>query len=273
MKIMAPSSLNHPLLPIAMEAARAAIAIVANPPQNLFDEIHAKGAKDFATGVDLASEQIMRDIFAKKTPNIPLLGEEGGGANLTDPIFWLADPLDGTLNFAFGNPLHGMNLALIENGEAVIGITLLPQLNEAYYAVKGQGAWKGTERIQMPNRAWADGALTHGSPFSLRQGISPIFSDKVAMAAKGAMNASNVSAASVSLAWVAKGIFALGLFKNNNAWDAQAGSLLIREAGGRVVDADGSEHTIFSKEMMCGSPRAIEELMAAYAQADLLKFC
>jgi myo-inositol-1(or 4)-monophosphatase len=273
MDFAVPSALSHPLLPVAIEAARLAIDVVGNPPPELANDIHEKGAKDFATGVDLESERRMRELFAQRTPSIPLLGEEGGGANLTDPIFWLADPLDGTLNFAFGNPLHGLNLALIEGGEAQIGITLLPKLNEAYIAVRGQGAWLNEKRFMMPDRAWGAGALSHGSPFSLRQGISRVFSEKVAMAAKGSMNASNVSASSVSLAWTARGIFALALYKNNNAWDAQAGALLVREAGGRVVDADGSEHTLFSKEMMAGSPRALGELMEAYAAAGLLRHC
>jgi myo-inositol-1(or 4)-monophosphatase len=72
-----------------------------------------KAAKDFLTQVDLASESAMQRSLAGSTPNIGFYGEEGGGAALESGRVWVADPLDGTINYATGSPLCGVMLGLL----------------------------------------------------------------------------------------------------------------------------------------------------------------
>ena len=70
-----------------------------------------KAAKDFLTDVDLASESALQRALAASTPEIGFYGEEGGGAALEVGKVWVADPLDGTINYATGSPLCGVTLA------------------------------------------------------------------------------------------------------------------------------------------------------------------
>src|SRR3954463_9801484 len=63
-----------------------------------------KAAKDYLTEVDLASEAAMKQALAASTPEIGFFGEEGGGAALDSGRVWVADPLDGTINYATGSP-------------------------------------------------------------------------------------------------------------------------------------------------------------------------
>src|SRR5919107_4345100 len=87
-----------------------------------------KAAKDFLTEVDLASEAALKASLAAATPDAGFYGEEGGGAALDRGRVWVADPLDGTINYATGSPLCGVMLALLQDGVPVLGVIDLPFL-------------------------------------------------------------------------------------------------------------------------------------------------
>ena len=87
-----------------------------------------KAAKDFLTEVDLASESALQRALAASTPEIGFYGEEGGGAALEVGKVWVADPLDGTINYATGSPLCGVMLGLLEDGVPTLGVIDLPFL-------------------------------------------------------------------------------------------------------------------------------------------------
>ena len=87
-----------------------------------------KAAKDFVTEVDLASESVLKRALAASTPDIGFYGEEGGGAALDTGKVWVADPLDGTINYATGSPLCGVMLGLLEDGVPTLGVIDLPFL-------------------------------------------------------------------------------------------------------------------------------------------------
>src|SRR6476619_7699744 len=81
-----------------------------------------KAAKDFVTDVDLASESVLKRSLAAATPDIGFYGEEGGGVPLGTGTVWVADPLDGTINYATGSPLCGVMLGLLEDGVPTLGV-------------------------------------------------------------------------------------------------------------------------------------------------------
>src|SRR3954463_3656988 len=87
-----------------------------------------KAAKDFVTDVDLASESVLKRSLAASTPDIGFYGEEGGGGPLGRGKGWVADPLDGTINYAVGSPLCGVMLGLLEDGVPTLGVIDLPFL-------------------------------------------------------------------------------------------------------------------------------------------------
>src|SRR3954463_11619178 len=87
-----------------------------------------KAAKDFVTDVDLASESALKRSLAAATPDIGFYGEEGGGVPLGTGKVWVADPLDGTINYATGSPLCGVMLGLLEDGVPMLGVIDLPFL-------------------------------------------------------------------------------------------------------------------------------------------------
>lgn len=97
------------------------------------------------TFADLAAHQIIVDGLAGFTPGIPVLSEEA--ADIPYQIrskwtrFWLVDPLDGTKEFIKRNGEFTVNIALIENGETVLGVVYAPALDVCYYGARGEGAF------------------------------------------------------------------------------------------------------------------------------------
>ena len=111
-------------LAAAHAAVDEAVAILrdgrARPHQRI-----TKAAKDFLTEVDLASESAMQRSLAASTPEIGFYGEEGGGTALDSGKVWVADPLDGTINYATGSPLCGVMLGLLEDGQPILELLLI----------------------------------------------------------------------------------------------------------------------------------------------------
>ena len=114
-------------LAAAHAAVDEAVAILQDRRAKPHERID-KAAKDFLTDVDLASESALRCSLAASTPDIGFYGEEGGGAPLDSGKVWVADPLDGTINYATGSPLCGVMLGLLEDGVPTVGVIDLPFL-------------------------------------------------------------------------------------------------------------------------------------------------
>lgn len=134
-------SLLNNLLTIADTASQKVMAIY----QTDF-EVNTKEDNSPITAADLASHHVIVDGLKALTPDIPILSEESANAPWEQrkswTRFWLVDPIDGTKDFTNRTGEFTVNIALIENGEPVMGVVTAPALNEAYWGIKGQGAWK-----------------------------------------------------------------------------------------------------------------------------------
>lgn len=108
-------------------------------------KIESKQDNSPLTEADLASHHCIVDGLQVLTPDIPVLSEESSADELTDRIswkkYWLIDPLDGTKEFIKKNGEFTVNIALIENGIAVLGVVYAPALGVLYYG-DGDGAFK-----------------------------------------------------------------------------------------------------------------------------------
>ena len=84
-------------------------------------EVREKAPGDWVSAADLRSEAAVRDVLAAATPDIPVLGEEGGGERGV-ASGWLVDPLDGTANFLHGLEAVGVSVGLVEDGVPIVGV-------------------------------------------------------------------------------------------------------------------------------------------------------
>lgn len=124
---------------ISMEAGKAIMSVY-----NGNISVTEKQDASPLTEADVASHNIICTQLHDITPQIPILSEEDKEPfGVFDPdCYWLIDPLDGTKEFVKRNAEFTVNIALIKNGEPVLGVVYAPALNVLYSAAKGCGAYK-----------------------------------------------------------------------------------------------------------------------------------
>jgi myo-inositol-1(or 4)-monophosphatase len=235
------------LLHIASIAARSAADLLRDARP---EAIRDKGnPKDLVTEWDLRSEEAIRTVLAEHTPDIPVLGEEGGGAEA--PRRWIVDPIDGTVNFAHGLPLWCISIALVTGNDIEVGVVYAPRLGWWFEAAAGQGARDATgaplrvSTIDRIDRA----LLATGFPYDMATNPLNNFVEwehmqKVASACR------RCGSAALDLCMVAAGWFEGYWERHTKAWDVAAGVLLVREAGGRVTNTRGGTFELYAEDVL-----------------------
>ena len=194
------------------------------------------------TEADLNVQNRLQMALHKLHPEIPLLGEEMSeqhqNAIITDgsSAFWCLDPLDGTSNFASGIPFFSISLALIENGQPIIGIIYDPIRDECFVAEKGKGARLNDKRLDAT--ATAHTSLERCSAIIDFKRLEP---EPATRLATQAPYSSQRSFGSVALdwAWLAAGRGQVYLHGKQKLWDYAAGWLILDEAGGSSSTLEG----------------------------------
>jgi len=248
------------LLEVAREAEAAASRVVRDGAGRPV-EAETKSHGDYVTAVDRAAEQAAGSVLRSRTPDIPIVGEEGGG-ELDAGRGWLVDPLDGTTNFVRGFVVVGVSVALVEDGQPVVGVVAAPLLGRSWWASRGGGAVASDgRRLHVRSHAGL-GVVATGFPFRRKSEQLPRYMPVMEAALEQFEDLRRAGAASLDLANTAAGVwdgfFELGL----GPWDIAAGALLLTEAGGVVTDWDGDpQGALSSGDILAATPAAHERLL------------
>ncbi|NGO74815.1 inositol monophosphatase family protein [Streptomyces sp. YC504] len=224
---------------VAIAAARAGAAVVRGMYGQDLARID-KGAGDFATAADVAAEQAILDVLRAARPEDAVLGEEGGrqGAESAGRE-WLVDPLCGTLNYAVGNMVVAVNVALPDRAAAVAD----PFSGEVF-ATDGQRAWvssaDGVDTALAPTPATCLVDVNLDPPFP----GAPSFRAVELLARQGFIEdfRPRVVSSSLALAWVAAGKRTAYVTDGGDLSASvhfAAGIALCRAAGCVVTGVDG----------------------------------
>ena len=258
----------HPMLNIAVKAARAAGAIINRAALDIERlQVHTKNPNDFVTEVDHASERAIIDTLLEAYPGHSILAEESGrtrGAAKSD-YQWIIDPLDGTTNFIHGLPTYAVSIALAHRGQVQQAVVYDPARNDLFYASKGRGAFLNDRRLRVSKRTRLAEALI-GTGFPFRKGDNfqrylKIF-EQVMQHCAGLRRP---GAAALDLCYVAAGWYD-GFFETGlQPWDVAAGSLLVTEAGGLIGNYSGDADFLHQREVVAGNPRIYGQLVQLLA--------
>jgi myo-inositol-1(or 4)-monophosphatase len=254
----------HPMLNIAVKAARAAGALINRGALDLeLLQVSRKGPNDFVSEVDHAAERAIIDILLEAYPGHAVLGEESGrtrGAKHSDYL-WIIDPLDGTTNFLHGFPVYAVSIALAFRGVVQQAVVYDPTRNDLFIASRGRGAFLNDRRLRVSKRTrLADSLIGTGFPFRKGDNFARYVKmfEEVMQASAGLRRP---GAAALDLCYVAAGwydgFFEVGL----NPWDAAAGSLIITEAGGLVGNFTGEADFLYQRELVAGNPKVYGQLV------------
>ena len=258
------SSNLHPMLNVAIKAARAAGAIINRAALDVEAvRISQKQINDYVTEVDHASEAAIIETLLTAYPGHGILAEESGsqhGAKDSEFV-WIIDPLDGTTNFIHGFPVYCVSIALAVRGKIEQAVIYDPSRNDLFTSTKGRGAYLNERRIRVSKRTQLKECLV-STGFPFRPGDN--FKNYLSMMGDVMQRTAGLrrpGAAALDLAYVAAG-YTDGFFETGlNIWDVAAGSLLVTEAGGLVGNFTGESDFLEQKECLAGSPRIYGQLV------------
>ncbi len=204
-----------------------------NELENL--QVSVKTNETFVTSADLRADKFLRKELSFARPSYSMVTEESGEIVGEDPSYrWVIDPLDGTFNYMHGLPHWAISIALKKNKEVIAAVTYDPVKNEMFWTEKGCGAYLNDRKIRVSNR-------NRLSDLLVSLGNLPKFTKSLTQSVRksGSMT--------LDMAYLAAGrIDVLYSVPNSNEWDIAAGMLLIKEAGGVLLDKNG--HPTSSEE-------------------------
>lgn len=229
------------LLGFATELAREAGELAA---QRRREGVSIAGSKsslvDIVTAADQEVEDLIRSRLAAERPGDGFLGEESGAGESTSGLTWVVDPIDGTVNYAYGAPNWAVSIAVVA-GEpdpltwsARAGVVYSPLLGELYAAAAGGGATLNGAAIRVADPVALEGALiATGFGYRAEQRVqdAELLRDLIGHV----RDIRRYGAASLDLCAVAAGRLDAYYERGLNAWDFAAAALIAVEAGARVI--------------------------------------
>ncbi len=226
-------------LEVAVAAAREAGAAAMRHYGSASAKRKAGGSP--VTAADHAANDAILARLAREFPADAVLSEESrdSGDRLSATRVWIVDPLDGTKEFLAQNGEFAVMIGLASDGAAIAGVLFLPARDTLYRAARGRGAWRAGGEGGWTRLRPADareplrlvGSRSHADPF-LSELARRLDTDDVA--ASGSVG--------VKCSLIAEGRRDLYVHpvSHLNEWDTCAPEILLREAGGTVLDCLGS---------------------------------
>jgi len=194
------------------------------------------------SNADIEAERIIINKIKKHYPEHNIVSEEEGSIDNKSAYSWYIDPLDGTHNYIYGNPLFNVSIALVKDGQSIAGVVYLPYFNELFYAVKGRGAYsviKGKKTKLKPSnkRDFKECMMIFSSSFYLKKHrVHRVFKKLTKLAFRTRIH----GAAAMDLTYVASGRADFSVAFDFKPWDIAAGALIAEEAGAKVTCLDGN---------------------------------
>ncbi len=198
---------------------------------------------DLLTEYDLRSEELILERIRDHDPGSAILAEESGQHGSGERM-WVVDPVDGTTNFAHGLSLFCVSIALQQAGEPVVGVVYAPLLDELFTAAAGQGARLNGDPISVSNiEVVKESLVVTGFPYGEDDKRAANLAYFGAFSTR-AQAVRRLGSAALDLCYVAAGRLDAYWEIETMPWDASAGALLVREAGGRVTTLAGGPLTL-----------------------------
>ncbi len=179
--------------------------------------------------LDLAVNTLLRERLMALLPDAGWLSEEtaDNADRLDRRRLWVVDPIDGTRDYLRGRPGWCVSVALVEDGQPVVGVLAAPARGEHWRAVAGQGAYQGDLRLTASDHATLTGAR--------------VPADVLPKADRDFVTVAKPNSIALRMAMVAAGqADLLATLRWGNEWDIAAAVLLARESGAAVTDANGA---------------------------------
>ena len=207
------------------------------------------------TEADRAAERAIRSHLQESYPDFGILGEEYGARDVQDGTpHWVIDPIDGTICYSRGIPLFSTLIALVADGEPILGLIDLPALDERYLGWAGGGCTRGGKPVRVSQRKELEQAIvSHGDPFCFDRAGQRAAFDRMAREIPMLRGYTDAFGHAQVLGGGVDAMIDFDL----SPWDAAATEILVQEAGGdcrRYRQENGKLGLLF------GSPALVNTL-------------
>ncbi len=229
------------LLEAAEEAGRIAMRYFKNDP-----EVWMKGGMSPVSEADYAVDTFLRETLMAARPGYGWLSEEtvDGAARLAAPRTFVVDPIDGTRGFLAGDSRWCVSVAVVENGIPISGVLECPAQRQTFQAALGRGAFRNGDLLSAPG---ARDQMAIGGPKEFIDALPRKWRE-------GARRAAHIPSLAYRIAMVADGTLGASFVKPNaHDWDLAAADLILREAGGGLLGAQGSEPRYAGQDIRHGA--------------------
>jgi myo-inositol-1(or 4)-monophosphatase len=228
--------------------------------------IERKGANNLVSYADQQAEQMFVTGLAQLLPAAGFIAEEGTGIPSNSGLNWIIDPLDGTTNYLHQIPFWCTSVALVQNNEPLVGVIFDPMHNELFAAYGHQSAeLNGKQMYVSPVKYLKDMLIVTGFPYDDR-GMLQKNLKAIEEFSRHSRGIRRLGSAALDMAYVACGRFD-GFYEYGlNPWDVAAGTLLVRNSGGRVDDFRIGGNPIFGEEIIAASNDGFIQIQEIVAQ-------
>jgi histidinol-phosphatase len=245
-----PEHKRSPELTVALEAAAVAAEISRNYYHGNFT-VTTKSDLTPVTQADVECEQAIREVILDAFPEHGFFGEETGKTQADAQNLWLVDPIDGTKAFVRQYPFFSTQIALMREGEIVLGVSSGTMLGEVAWAERGSGAWLNDNRITVsdiddPGRA----AVSTGNLKSLAKSDGWREFGKLV----GVSDRIRGYGDFYQYHLLASGKIDVVVESDVNILDIAALSVIVTEAGGLFTDLNGAPPTLETRSVLAANP-------------------
>ncbi|HVW13189.1 MAG TPA: inositol monophosphatase family protein [Mucilaginibacter sp.] len=225
------------------------------------DKIEYKGLNDLVSYVDKGAEKLIVSNLEKVLTEAGFITEEKTTGKTGERYNWIIDPLDGTTNFIHGVPTYSVSIALQENDELVMGVVYEINLDECFYACKDAPAYLNGREISVSDTSEVKKSLVAtGFPyynFEKQAAYMELFTELM----RSCHGLRRLGSAAVDLVYTACGRFESFYEYNLNPWDVAAGVVIVRQAGGEVVNFKGGGEVLNSRELLATNSKITAEML------------
>jgi myo-inositol-1(or 4)-monophosphatase len=216
---------------------------------------------DLVTEYDHKSEAIIIETIRSSFPDHQILTEESGHHASDGDITWIIDPLDGTVNYAHGIPFFCVSIAAIQGSDILCGVIYSPMTEELFSAEMGKGAFLNGHSYKVTQQtSLLHSFLVTGFPYSVKENPLHCIEHFAHIVGMG-IPIRRLGSAALDLAYVAVGRFDGFWEVALQPWDMAAGALLVKEAGGIVIDYSGNDLNVMkSSSIIAGNIDIVKAL-------------
>ncbi|MBU1141848.1 MAG: inositol monophosphatase [Firmicutes bacterium] len=222
-------------------------------------EVSYKERNEVVTSSDLFIERELIKAIKKEFPNDHFHSEEFNKFTELRDRTWIIDPIDGTSNYVHHLDLFVNQIAFYDKGEVVLSYIYVPRASKVFHAIKGEGAYLNGKRIYVassnkPNMLMSLVGISHQTAKDKH-----LFYHMLDFAYENSIKVRMLGTLGYEMAAVAQGSFIVLYTDVTNFWDIAPGLLLVREAGGIVLNNEGKEYMMGDAHMFCYCDKEIKD--------------